>query len=522
MGVLPPAARRGVDWALLAGMAGVLALGGVLRIVHLGSRLPEVVYPDEPPILHLALVALGGDLAPSDIGWPPASIHIVAAAVGLGRAGGRALVEGSAELLLFGRGLFVAVSLLAVALAGVTGALLADSPDRRRATAWGAAGAMAVSYLSVRLGRQVHPDHLQVVFTTAAFACVVAFDRSRRWPWLAGAGGLAGLAGAAKYIGILVALPAVVSVLWTTEARASVLRRLAVVGVTAPLGFLAGSPGALVDFGRFREGLAFQVRRQATGHLGYEAEGNGWWFHLGRSLPGNWGWPLTVAALVGTAWVMARGTRPQRLAASFVVPVLAVVGTFQARFPHYVLVLLPFLAALAFVAVLRLGGRLGESGSLAAAGLLALTLLPTVVDDARLLRAEAAPETRVLAALALRSLPGPLWAESYTLTGTADPPARAVHALGDHPEVLGCDCFVVVSSYMEDRFRRRRDLYASQVGVYEAMRARGRVVAVVRPAVPLSYRWDVLPGWGTRKVPLRGEAGPVGPTLTILDLRATA
>src|SRR5207253_7704938 len=119
---------------------------------------------------------------------------------------------------------------------------------------------------------------------------------------------------------------------WEPQAR---VRELAVLGGSAVVGFLAGAPGALVHFTAFRHGLADQFGHQATGHLGYDGRSTGWWFHLTRSLPGNWGWLVTGLAILGTVWVIARGTRPQRLVATFVVALYAVVGLSRVEFPHY-------------------------------------------------------------------------------------------------------------------------------------------------------------------------------------------
>lgn len=523
--------REAPDRLLWGGVALAVALGAVLRTVHLGAGLPGLAYPDEGPIVDLALGVLDGDVAPSDVGWPPASIHLTAAVIAAGRGLGLALPAGSTSIFLVTRSLFVVVSLVAVALAGLLGALLADDCGRRRPVAWGAALAMAVSYLGVRLGRQVHPDHLQAVLVAASFACALRFDRARRWRWLVAAGGLAGLAGAAKYLGILVVVPAAMAVLVPPPGAPRTRRAahgLGLLAGSAGVGFLAGSPGLLLDPARFWQGVTFQARRQATGHLGYEPEGTGWGFHLTQSLPGTWGWALTALALVGTLWVVRRGTRAQRLASSFVVPVLAVVGALQARFPHYVLVLLPFLAALGFIAVTRLGAAAGTRAPVLAgrapafaAGVLALSLVPTLTHDVRLLRAATAPETRLLAAPIVVSQPAPVWVEPYVLAGAAPPGVLVVPSLGTTPQAMSCDCTVVISSYMEDRYRRRPDLYREEVAVYDAVRDRGRLIAVVGPDPPLSYRWDVLPQWGLDRLPLRGPVGAVGPTLTVLDLRGS-
>src|SRR5207245_1535706 len=80
------------------------------------------------------------------------------------------------------------------------------------------------------------------------------------------------------------------------------------------------------------------------------------------SRPGNWGYGVTAPAVVVAAWVLVRGTRPQRLTAAAVIPLFALVGTSRVRFPHYVLVVVPLLACLGMVALVRLARRAGVAG----------------------------------------------------------------------------------------------------------------------------------------------------------------
>jgi MFS family permease len=544
--------RRRLDWGLLAGLGIIVSAAAVMRLINLGTNLPQILYPDEPAIVDGARALMEGDFTLPPFGWPPASMELTALSLIFVKTAAPSSVADVGGLYLFGRGLFVLVSLVAVLLTGVLGARLSDSGGDRRLIAWGAAAAMAVSYLSVRLGRQIHPDHLQMVFAIGSFLSILAYDRSRRWSWLVGAGLLAGLAGAAKYAGVLVAIPAAVSVLsprresqvLTSGVPISVSRasvwHLSLLGGSTVLGFLAGNIGALVDFDGFLAGVLWQARRNVTGHLGYEGS-NVWWFHLSDSLPGNWGWPLTILALIGTGWVLRRGTRAQRLATSFMLPGFVLLGLFRVRFPHHMLLLTPFFAAMALVALKRVielavrgatparsrfaGTSLGVAPPITlgvvtpVAGLLLMLLLvPTFLHDLRLIRASAAGDTRLLTDATVARLNGSVWAESYGLPSGSNPDV-ALSAFGDHPEVLECDCFAVISSYMEDRFRRLPERYREQVAVYDAMRAEGEMVAIIRPFVPLDYDWDVLPQWGLVNLPLRGKMGPTGPTLTVLNLR---
>jgi hypothetical protein len=111
-----------------------------------------------------------------------------------------------------------------------------------------------------------------------------------------------------------------------------------------------------------------------------------------------------------------------------------------------------------------------------------------------------------------------VWAEDYT--GVDDGPrVTRVALLGGYPEVLDCDCLVVISSYQEDRFRREPERFPAEIAVYDELRRRGRVVTTIEPDRRLAYNWDVLPREGLGSLPLLGRLGPLGPMITVLDLR---
>lgn len=515
--------RRAPDRVLVAGLA-VIALGALaLRAVHLGAHLPRLIAPDEPTVMDRALALLHGH-APTQWDWPQGAMTLLAGVVGAVRAL-TPWADGTPWLL--GRVVFALVGVLAVVLTGMLGAALAgDDADRqrRRLTAWIASGLLAVSWLSVRLSRSLQPDHLQVVFVLGALLCALRYDRdrartSRARRWLAGAGVLAGAAGATKYLGVLAVAPAaLLVVLHHTDGDRlrRTARDVAVLVVTTVAGFLALAWGALVSPGAFWDGLTGQFGHQAGGHPGYEGQSTGWWFHATRSLPGNWGWGVTVLAAFGVLVALADGDRRQRALALFAIGLFAVVGLSRVEFPHYVLIVLPLLAVFAALLVARVVERASPAYAVIALVGVVLLVLPTVADDVRLVRAQNAPDTRELVDPFLRSLDGPVlteWYASLPDTGVAvgDVPAR--------PDVVNCNCYLVLSSYREERYRDHPDKYAAEIAAYDRVRAAGTVVGVIGPHPHLAYNWDVLPRWGLDRVPLTGPISAVGPTITVLDLR---
>lgn len=518
-GGVPPRRRGGALVAVVA--VGLVAVG--LRLVGLTAGLPELPAADEPFIADRALEVAGGELTPSRWDWPPLVFSVLGGAVRAASLAG-AGIDQRAEVYVPGRYLFVGISLLLVAATGWLAAEALAGRRHRRAVAIGSAAVMAVSYLTVHGARSMHPEQLQALLAVGSLAVLLRYERTGRRPaLLAAAGGLAGLAAATKYLGGIVAVPVALAVLtapgmsWARRAG-----RAGLAGGAAVVGFVAATSGAaLTDLGGLIDGLAFQLSHQTGGHLGYEAQGPGWLFHLTRSYPGTWGWPLTVLGLVGTAAALVWGGRRMRLVASAAVPVWLLASVSQVRFPHYIEITLPVVAVLGLTLVAALvADRSPRLGATAVAAVL-VTLLPTVLHDVRLIRAELAPDTRMAALERIPDLRrmGPVVTEGFAPASTgAD---RDVSAAGNHPDLLDCDCILLLNSHKEGQFRRRPDLYAPYVAFYDRLRERGRTIEVIAPRRDLSYRWQLLPRHGLAGIPLTGPVGRVGPTLTVLDLRDT-
>lgn len=515
-------AASGPDLVLVAGLVSIALAALALRTVALGAHVPQLIGPDEPTVVNRALAVLDGQLVPPAWDWPPLSSYLLAAALALGRPLAPGLTEDPVRLYVFGRVVYALVSTSVVVATGLLAAASVPRAHRRVATL-AAAGATGVSFLLVRSGRLVHPEQLQPLLMIGALLLVLRLDGAarprRRAVLIAGAGLLTGLAGATKYLGVIALVPLAYALL--TGPRGTRVRWLVLAGAATVSGFVAGTLGTVAAWEHFRSGVLDQFAHQTTGHLGYEATEPGWAFHLGTSLPGNWGWPATLLAIAGSAWALAGRDRRLRLVALTAAPVAVLVTVGQVRFPHYIVIAVPFLAVLGAAALARLvAAARRHAGALAAAVLLAgaaASLLPTLGHDLRLVRATAAVSTRELAAQRLAALAPavPVHAEAYGPTGGV---TTTSFALGSDPGILDCECWVVLSSFQEQRYRRAPDRYPAEVATYDRIRALGRPVATIAPERPLSYRWDLLPRWGLARVPLRGEVGATGPTLTILDL----
>lgn len=498
----------------------VLALAGFSRFFNLRHGLPDVLGADDHVVLERAQQLVHANL-PKDYDWPTGAMLLLAGWLKLTGAADLGAPYGT------GRVLFGIVSFLQVLAVGALATAVAR-PARRLAVASVAMLAVVVSYPLLRTGRLLHPDPLQGLFVTLALLAAVRLVRTPR-PRLALAAGLcAGLAAGTKYLGGVVAVAVVAAVLLSPLPRAArKVGYIALAGFSAIAGFLVSVPAMVVDPEHVFDGLGFQLDHQSTSHLGYAGEGSSFLWHLNVALPGTWGWPFTLFSVFAVGWLAWKGTTAQRVVVIHIVVGFAVVAWGVVRFPHYVLVYLPALAVIGAMAFDELAERVADRlnhpdndvGRLTRAtmhGCVVVLLFATPLSHGlRLFRAESARDTRVVAADIAAQIEGPLVKELYTDASDLGVP---INRAGDRPDLVTCGCTVEISSYNEDRYRSDPENYADEIAVYDALRQEGRIIAVVAPSRPSSYRWDVLPQWGLDQIPLFGAVGDVGPTITFIEL----
>jgi hypothetical protein len=498
---------------LWPGWLAAAALGAALRFPYLDGGLPGLPGPDEQAVVRRANGVLDGHL-PDLYDWPTGTVFLQAAVMRVDE-----LLGGVVDPFTLGR---IVVAIVGTALVVLTGWLAAEVAPaaRRRWVSWGAAGLVAVAYVAVRMSRTIHPEIVQALAVVASLGFGVRYDRTGRRRDLVCAGLLAGAAAGVKYLGVLALVVPVLSILTRADNGPGGRPRALLVALGTSVGaFLLLVPGMFVHPAVVGAGINGQLTHQERGHPGFDGGGPSWGFHLTQSLPGSWGWPITVLGLAGLALAAWRGTRQQRLLAAFVGLSFAVIGASSLEFPAYALLLLPAFAVFAVLAVDRLVRAIGAVPSLVVAAVVVATLAPTVAHDVQLVRAASVADTRARSAELLAELDDdhPIVEERYTdLVGRRS----YLGALGEHPEVLECDCLVVISSYIEERYRAEPERYAKELRVYDELRERGEVVAVIRGDHDLSYRWDHIPQWGADELPVIGSSDELGPTITVIDLRS--
>ena len=330
----------------------VLAGAAVLRFVPIWFGLPyEYARPDEEVAIGHAVDVLGGDFNPHFFHWPSLTFYVLAAcfrvAIAIRHVAGLGPPDYVGDLLI-ARGAIAAIGTLTVALVYVLTSRIGD-----RTTALIAAAFLAVAPLHVRDSHFAMTDILATFFVVSSMLMLLRAVEVRTPASFAVAGFVGGLATSTKYSAgaILASLAVAQAYLAATSPRTwrTWLPSLAFVAACG-IGFLVGTPYALLDPQTFLDGFAYDFQHLAEGHNGAHV-GFGWWYHLIRTLPAALGWPLFLAAIVGFGVIGARRRVPAAIVGAFCLALYGSLGAGQTVFFRYVLPLLPFLCVSAAFAV---------------------------------------------------------------------------------------------------------------------------------------------------------------------------
>jgi len=501
--------------ALIFGLAVITGIALVLRLWHISAGLPLLPTSDEITVVTRADLVLHHHI-PKMYDWPSGSMVILAAVLRfLGLFDHSFLVDGSREQYVTARLLSVAAGCALVPLTAFLAAELTPKARRRGPAAIVAGTLIALAYTSVRMSRVSHPEVEQSCVATAAILASVLYVRLRRPSLAIAAGALAGLAGALKYLGGASVIAVVVACLVIDQTSWRRRAVIAVASMAVALGmFVLLVPGSIVDSNDFWTGVKGQFLHQANGHLGYDSPHPALGFYLTQALPGNLGPILAIAIVAGVLAAAIVGSIAHRLVVLYVVVAVGALGASHVDFPHYLLVALPCMIALAASSFWRFMPTRPAVQFVAIAVAFGLCA-GTFVDDLKLDATSRDTDTRTIASAVVTNLQGAVVRESYT-TDASVQGGTSVAAIGVDPAVEHCSCYIVISSYMEDRYRQEPHRYAQQVAVYDYVRSHGQQVYSVGPSKPLSYRWDLLPQWGESSLSLGREV--VGPTVTVIRL----
>jgi 4-amino-4-deoxy-L-arabinose transferase-like glycosyltransferase len=474
-----------------------------------GKMLPYVAHADEHtqynPAIHIIQT---GDLNPHFFNYPSLTIYVdavvlyagylVGALVGafdtvadlqtIEAAGyGRGMV-GTPGMLLLGRATTAVFGALTIVLAFA----LARQLCRRRWLSLAVAALLSVSGMHVRLSHYMTVDVIATFFATACIlGCTLYLvKRQTGYLWLAAVCG--GLATSAKYNYAVLSVPVALSVLldprlWSHEQ----LKRVWTCGVLFCLAFVLTSPYVLLDLPAASEDIGYEMRHYATGHLGQT--GNSFARYLETVWRENPSYLLLgVPGLVAALWYRRPAAWPAAIFCLVYYVLLGVQTTHMGRNVLPVLVLLVVGVGSALDALVERLPRQVRAWRIAAKGvevlpvvavLACVPLLPALPTLSAILRLPA-PSGQAQAQAwfdrALETQDGQqalgalrIAAEGYTIyldrrqyeityldtVSKVGPPAVFAEQ--------GYD-LVLLGSGMYGRFYDNPDVFAEEVGVYDA------------------------------------------------------
>ena len=350
----------GKRYALLA-VPAIVLLAAALRIWGIGWGLPTEqhyfsYHPDETTILFSAmkLNLFAGEFNPGFYNYGSLYIFLVSIAAVFGSLFGLINIPSEdvfskigevAKLYMSGRLIAFALGMLTVYLVY----LLGKRAYGRRA------GLIAALFMAILPIHVMHSEFLAVdvpatFFVTLALLFAVRIPEGHRLRDYLLSGLCAGLAAGTKYNAGLVIISPIVAHLVSHRAR-PILRvlspKLWAVVLMGAAGFLIGTPGAILDYGRFSHDFAYEVLHARTGHgLVFAHTGSGFVYHIMHSLWPGMGLPLLILGGIGIIYALVRRTPADLALMAFAVVYYAVIGIAQVRFARYTIPLLPVMVIL--------------------------------------------------------------------------------------------------------------------------------------------------------------------------------
>ena len=283
----------------------------VIRLWGLDWGLPFPYHPDEGSILFHSLGFGTGDLNPHWFRWPSLMMYVMFGFYGalfvVGKLAG--LYSAPADLVrhyVSDLSWFWYLGRVLSAVAGVATVWATYVFGRRsygKTVGLTAAAILAVMYLHVRDSHYATPDVVSTLLATLSLlAALTAVSRGRAGRLILSAL-LAGLAASAKYPAGIAAVGTLVGlVLLWRRGRVSVVQVLAIL-LAVPVGFLIGTPYALLARDEFVRDVVRQFTMVSTS--GVAQEPTSFVAGLGeivlKTLGRGVSWPVVVLAVLGAA-----------------------------------------------------------------------------------------------------------------------------------------------------------------------------------------------------------------------------
>ena len=395
-------------------LALIVLIGALLRFVPITFGLPlDRARPDEEVAIGRALGMVGGDLNPHFFDWGSLTLYLFALSFSaaawihdhVAPSGPLAV----SDYYIVARAIVMIAGSLTIVVLFRLARIVTDD-----VTAAIAAFFLAVVPLHVRESHFAMTDTLMTFLATLALLLLVrAFheaadgsgQRSQVLIGFAAAGLTAGLATATKYsAGALAAPMAVAQVLLVPRAVADsrwwrIWMPSAVFLGAMILGFLVGTPYAVLDYPAFSEGVLFDIQHLASGH-GPDL-GAAWIYHATRTLPAGLGVPICLAAIVGVFALVKQRWRDALIVLVFCAALYGSMANGRTVFFRYVLPLVPAICLSAAAGVRWAAAWLAARTRLAPATVAAVAAVAVAatasVNSVRFDQLLSRTDTRVLA-----------------------------------------------------------------------------------------------------------------------------
>jgi hypothetical protein len=393
-------------------LALAVVVGALLRSWGLRFGFPNpLARTDEEVIVDLAL-GVQRDLNPHFFDWPTLFVYatggVYAAVFAFERIVGGAMRNAAVAKTFFLVPLHLIPRLLAAAAGTLSIAVLYGAAREllSRRIAAVAAALLAGTYLHVR------DSHFGVTDVPATLVMLAALWASLRCATkgatlgrVASAGILSGLATSVKYNTALILLSAMIPIgsqaFAEPRSTGRAVRGMVALVLSFAIGFLVGTPFAVLDHSAFLSGVLGVRRHLAAGHV---VMARGWGYHAAFTLRYGVGVPLMLAGIAGAVWLALARASAAALVLAFPVSYYAVLGAGQTVFARYMVPVVPFICLTAAVCVDRIAVFVGERfgsrhvGDLVLLAAATAIVYPTLMRSIAFDRLMAQTDSRVLGA----------------------------------------------------------------------------------------------------------------------------
>lgn len=374
-----------------------------LRFWGLSHGLPDAPNVDENMMVRRALRFGGGDLNPHFFYYPSFSMYLMFFLDGFYYVFGRlfgafhsandfaiAFVKDPTVIYLLGRSLIAVADSVTAVLVYQLGSAYFDRRTGIIAGLFWMLFPMAILYAQI-----AKPDSLMICLMVSSLWIL----RNSGGAWISfAAGEIIGLAISSKYPAVLLG-PSLLLWLWMDKKPKDFVWHASLLGLGTAIGFILGTPYALLDRYTFYHDFVAQSAVMKIGYTGAEGRDYGWLFYLKAFVLPKEYLLITLLALAGI-WGWRKKVRPLMVMGLFLAVLYAMLGSRRIFSTHYFLAGFPFIFIIAAAGLSWLGQRFEaktRSPGLLITALFLVCFSPSLKELAAHVQTVRYPDTRTLA-----------------------------------------------------------------------------------------------------------------------------